>query len=101
MKNLKGLDYNTTINSVSFDDLDKKYGADHFQDALADFIAHINYPGASGPALHKHAEDTRILFCAVPVFYRIKFTAHNHDKSEVVDAVHVQPERLNLRGQIK
>ena len=33
---------NPTINSVSFDDLDKMYGADHFQDALADFIAHCN-----------------------------------------------------------
>ena len=90
-----------TINSVSFDDLDKMYGADHFQDALANFIAHINYPGASGPALRKHAGNTRIPFRAVPVFYRIKFTAHNHAKSEVVDAVHVQPERLNSRGQIK
>jgi hypothetical protein len=80
---------NPTINSVSFDDLDKKYGADHFQDALADFIAHINYPGALGPALRKHVEDTQIPFCTVPIFYRIKFTAHNHDKSEVVDAVHV------------
>ena len=90
-----------TINSVSFDDLDKMYGADHFQDALANFIAHINYPGASGPALRKHAGNTRIPFRAVPVFYRLKFTAHNHAKSEVVDAVHVQPERLNSCGQIK
>ena len=92
---------NPTINSASFDDLDKKYSTDQFQDTLADFIAHMNYPGASGPTLRKHAENTPIPFCAVPVFYRIKFTAHNHYKSEVVDAVHVQPERLNSRGQIK
>ena len=64
-------------------------------------LQHINYPGASGPALRKHAGNTRIPFRAVPVFYRLKFTAHNHAKSEVVDAVHVQPKRLNSRGQIK
>ena len=62
---------------------------------------HINCPGASGLALCKHAGNTQIPFHAVPVFYRIKFTAHNHAKSEVVDAVYVQPEQLNLHGQIK
>lgn len=92
---------NPTIKSVSFDDLARKHGAYHFQDALADFIARINYPGASGSALRKKAEDTLIPFRAVPIFHRIKFTTrNNYDKSEVVDSVHVQPEQADLHGRI-
>lgn len=90
-----------TIKSVSFDDLDRKHGAHYFQDALADFIAHINYPGASGSALRKKAEDTLIPFRAVPTFHRIKFTArNNYDKLEVVDSVHVQLEHADCHGRI-
>jgi hypothetical protein len=92
---------NPTIKSVSFDDLARKHGAHYFQDALADFIARINYPGASGSALRKKAADTLILFHGVPIFHRIKFTArNNYDKSEVVDSVHVQPEQADSHGRI-
>jgi len=92
---------NPTIKFVSFDDLDRKHGALYFQDALADFIARINYPGASGAALRKKAEDTLIPFRGVPIFHRIKFTAHNnYGESEVVDSVHVQPEQADSHGRI-
>ena len=83
---------NPTFKSVSFDALDKEYGAADFQDALADFIACTNYPGASRAALRKEAEDTLLPFRAVPVFQKVKFTAQNRDKSEVVDSVHVKPD---------
>ena len=90
-----------TIKSVSFDDLSRKYGAHRFQDALANFVVHKNYPGTLGLALQQQSDDTLIPFRAVPVFHRIKFTASNHySKSEVVDSVHVQPEQLDLHGRI-
>ena len=94
---------NPTITTVLFDDLDEMYGASSFQDALANYIARINYPGASGLALRKKAEDTLIPFRGVPVFHRIKFKAnnnHNKSDSEVVDSVHAQPEKPNSHGEI-
>ena len=82
---------NPTVKSVSFEALYTEYGAADFQDTLADFIARTNYPGASRAALRKEADDTLLPFQRVPVFHKIKFTAQNCDKSEVVDSVHVKP----------
>ena len=45
---------NPTVKVVSFDNLSVKYGAVDFQDCLADFIAQVNYPGASAAVLHQH-----------------------------------------------
>jgi hypothetical protein len=92
-----------TITTMPFDDLNEMYGACSFQDTLADYIARINYPGASGLALRKKAEDTLIPFHGVPIFHRIKFKAnnnHNKSNSEVVDSMHAQPEKPNLHGKI-
>jgi hypothetical protein len=92
-----------TIMTVPFNDLDKMYGTCSFQDALANYITCINYPGASGLALRKKAEDTLIPFYRVPIFHRIKFKAnnnHNKSDSEVVDSVHAQLEKPNLHGEI-
>ena len=90
-----------TIKAVSFDDLVGKYGAIDFQDTLADFIAHVNNPGASAATLGTRAEDTLIPFVAVPVFHKIRFMASgNGDKSDTVDAVHARPEQTNLQGRI-
>jgi hypothetical protein len=82
---------NPTIKSMSFKALYKEYGTANFQDTLADFIACTNYPGALRAALCKEADDTLLPFQRVPVFHKIKFTAQNCDKSEVVDLVHVKP----------
>ena len=76
------------------------YGALYFQDALSDFIAQLNYPGASTAALCKHAADMLIPFCAVPVFHHIKFTDSESSNTEVVDTVHVQPEQKDSHGRI-
>ena len=76
------------------------YGALYFQDALADFIAQLNYAGASTAALRTHAADTLIPFRAVPVFHHIKFTDSESGKAEIVDAVHIQPEQKDSRGRI-
>ena len=89
-----------TIKAVTFDDLAMKYGAVDFMDALADFIAAVNYPGVSAVTLRARAADTLIPFRAVPVFHRIRFVASgNNDGSDTVDAVHVRPERIDSHGR--
>jgi hypothetical protein len=41
-----------TVKAVSFEVLAESYGAVDFQDALADYIAQVNHPGASAATLH-------------------------------------------------
>jgi hypothetical protein len=90
-----------TCKAVSFEDLAEQYGAVEFQDALADYIAHINHPGASAATLRAKASDTLIPFRAIPVFHRIKFTStHNSDKSEILDSAVIRPEQNDTRGRI-
>jgi hypothetical protein len=81
---------------VLFDILARDYGALDFQDALADFIAQVNYPGASGTVLRHRAHNTLIPFAGVPVYHIMKFT----NGSEIVDAVHVRPEHKDSHGRI-
>ncbi len=86
---------------VLFDVLARDYGALDFQDALADFIAQVNCPGASGHALRRHAHNTHIPFIGVPVYHKIKFTKRNgFEESRIVDVVHVRPEQKDSRGRI-
>ena len=90
-----------TIKAVSFQDIDRKYHANNFQDDLADFIAEVNYPGASTAVLRARAEDTLIPFHAVPVFHRMRFVHRNDcDEEETVDAVYIRPEYVDMHGQI-
>jgi Plavaka transposase len=86
---------------VPFDVLAGDYGALDFQDALADFIAQTNYPGASGAALRHRAHDTHIPFLGVPVYHNIKFrTSSEFEASTIVDVVHVRPEQKDTHGRI-
>jgi hypothetical protein len=85
------------LKAVPFDDLAQKYGAIDFQDALADFIARINHPTASGVMLSNLASNTLIPFCSVHVHHRIKFK--NSDGSEIVDSIQVRPEQKDTRGR--
>jgi Plavaka transposase len=86
---------------VLFNDLARDYGAPDFQDALADFIAQVNYPGASGTALRHRAHNTHIPFSGVPVYHYIKFTKGAEiDEFKIVDVVHVRPEQKDLHGRI-
>jgi hypothetical protein len=75
-----------------------KYGALQFQDALADFVAYTNYPGASAVTIRNRAANTLIPFCAVPVFHKIKFTGTNN--SEIIDAIHTRPEQRDPDGRV-
>lgn len=86
---------------VSFDVLAADYGTFHFQDALGDFIAQVNNPGAAASTLHICSCDTLIPFSHVPVYHHFKFTnCGDSDKMEIVDAVHVWPKLTDSCGRI-
>ncbi|KAH9015641.1 hypothetical protein EDB84DRAFT_1590195 [Lactarius hengduanensis] len=89
-----------SIKAVSFDALAERYSAVDFQDALADYIAQVNHPGASAATLRARAADTLLPFHTIPVFHRIKFTAGNFDDSEIVDSVVVRPEQNDTHGRV-
>ncbi|KAH9027968.1 hypothetical protein EDB85DRAFT_2074700 [Lactarius pseudohatsudake] len=89
-----------SVKAVLFEALAERYGAVDFQDALADYIAQVNHPGASAATLRARAADTLLPFCTIPVFHRIKFTAGNSDNSEIVDSVVIRPEQNDTRGRI-
>jgi len=79
--------------AMLFVDIFWKYGAPLFQDALADFIAGVNNPG-----LRVCAANTLLPFCTVWVYYHIKFM--DAQGSEIIDAVHIQPEQKDSHGWI-
>jgi hypothetical protein len=89
---------NPTFKAVPIRDIIAKYGAVDFPDALADFIARINFPLASAQELLRQSEDTLIPFSRVPVYHNMKFTMGGN--GEVIDAVHARPEQTDLRGRI-
>jgi len=88
---------------VSFNALATDYGALHFQDALGDFIAQVNNPGAAASTLRNRSHNTLIPFSHVPVFHHFKFTksgSGDSDESQIVDAVHARPEQKDSHGRI-
>ena len=87
--------------TVTFDSLARDYGAIGFQDALADFLAQLNYPSASAAYLRQRAANTLIPFRSVPVYHNIKFTKIGHSgESEISDSVHVRPEVVDTRSHV-
>jgi hypothetical protein len=90
-----------TVRTVSFEALAERYGAVEFQDALADYIAQVNHPGASAATLRARAADTLLPFRSVSVFHRIKFTSTGRsDDSDIVDGTIVRPEQKDACGRI-
>jgi hypothetical protein len=90
-----------TQKSVTFDVLARNYGAVDFQDALGDYLAFSNHPGASTSSLRQRAADTLIPFRSVPVFHKIKFTQHRRSgQSEISDSAHAHPEVVGARSRV-
>jgi hypothetical protein len=89
-----------TVKAVSFEVLAESYGAVDFQDALADYMAQVNHPGASAATLHAQAADTLLPFRTISVFHRIKFTSTgNSDDSNIMDSAVIRPEQKDTRGR--
>ena len=87
--------------SATFDVLARNYGAVDFQDALADFLSHLNNPGLSAHTVRQRAEDLLIPFRSVPVFHNIKFTKRGDSgEFEISDSAHARPEVVDKRTQI-
>jgi hypothetical protein len=87
-----------SVKAVSFDDIHELYGAIQFQDALAEFIACVNYPGISRHALNARASNTLIPFRSVAVFHKVKFISNDAESTEIIDAIHVRPEQKDTHG---
>lgn len=88
-----------TRGRVYFEELAQDYGAAYFQDAIGDFIAKINNPGASMGTLNNQARNTLIPFRSVSVFHKIKFSRSDTSESDIVDVVHVRPEQMDAQGR--
>src|SRR5882762_3792238 len=88
-----------SVNSVRFDDVVKAYGATNILDTLADFIAEINYSGASTGVLQARSRNTVIPFSSIHVFHKIKFTS-SPASSDIVDTIHVRAEQKDTNGRI-
>lgn len=92
---------NPSVKAVSFLDIAHRYGADLFQDALANFIARFNNPGAGGSMLHGLSANTLLPFRTVHAYHNIKFiNSGDLMGSEIVDAIHARPEQRDSRGRI-
>ena len=96
-RNLK-MAQHPSVKAVSFADLSMKYGAMDFQDALADYIVSVNYPGLSTAMLRAHSGDTSIPFQTVPVFHKVKFTAAG--TSDIIDSVLVRLKQTDGHGRV-
>jgi hypothetical protein len=73
-----------------------------FGDALGDYIASVNNPGASVTTIHAQGADTLLPFQAIPVYHKIKFTAIGSSRSEepeIVDTIHARPEQVDSHGR--
>jgi hypothetical protein len=92
---------NPSNRRVYFEKLAQDYGAVYFQDAIGDFIAKVNNPGASTGTLNNQARNTLIPFRSVSVFHKVKFSrvGSNTSESDIVDVVHVRPEQTDSQGR--
>ncbi|KAG1879758.1 hypothetical protein F4604DRAFT_1879992 [Suillus subluteus] len=87
--------------AVSIQKLVDDYGATHFREALACYIARHNSPNDSQPlrghALDDLASDVHFPFRTLPVFHKIKWlssdTRGHGEASVTVDSVHARPQR--------
>ena len=90
---------NPTKRKVDFGALAQDYGATYFQDAISDFIARFNHPGASTGTLNNEATNMLIPFRWVSVYHKVKFACSDTGKSDIVDAVYVRPKQTDPRGR--
>ena len=77
------------------------YGVADFADTLGDFIAGVLNNTVSRNATQYRGENVYLSFSRVPVYYYMKFTvSSNPNESSIINAVHAQPEQMDLHGQI-
>ncbi|KAF5386197.1 hypothetical protein D9615_002285 [Tricholomella constricta] len=89
---------------VPLDRLVSDYGAMFFKPALARYIVRMNDPSlTSAPQIERRAQDLNLPFNTVSVYHGIKFwnsdAQGREATSDLLDSVHVRPERLNNRNK--
>jgi hypothetical protein len=89
---------NLSVKAETICDIIVRYGAVDFTDTLGDFIAGVLNDILSGWATWYCSGDIFLPFSQVPVYHSMKFTSDNHKESEIVDAIHSQPEQQDSRG---
>lgn len=89
-----------TVRGVHLQTLANQYGAIHFRESLARFIALSNDPGLTRAQLEQALWGVRLPFQKLPVWHRVRFLRTDPVTQclYTADSIHCQPERLNARG---
>ncbi|KAG2365216.1 hypothetical protein BDR07DRAFT_1470512 [Suillus spraguei] len=89
-----------TVKAVTMDRVVNEYGATHFDESLAHYVAKVTLPAnttVTARQLEDQAADIHIPFRTLPVFHKVKWLSADvcgHDDSPVtVDSVHAHPGR--------
>jgi hypothetical protein len=89
-----------TVKAVTTDKVVNEYGATHFNESLARYVAKVTLPAnttVTARQLEDRAADIHIPFRTLPVFHKVKWLSadvRGHDDSPVtVDSVHARPGR--------
>ncbi|KAG1761075.1 hypothetical protein EDD22DRAFT_986934 [Suillus occidentalis] len=89
-----------TVKAVTIDKLANEYGATHFNESLARYVAKVTLPPnttITARQLEDRAADIHIPFRTLPVFHKVKWLSadvRGHGDSPVtVDSVHARPGR--------
>ncbi|KAG2352799.1 hypothetical protein BDR07DRAFT_1475000 [Suillus spraguei] len=89
-----------TVKAVTTDRVVNEYGATHFNESLARYVAKVTLPAnttVTARQLEDRAADIHIPFRTLPVFHKVKWLSadvRGHDDSPVtVDSVHARPGR--------
>jgi hypothetical protein len=89
-----------TARMVPLDTLVTKYGATHFDTALARFVALTNDPNLTRAQLERKVWGIHFPFTKLPVWHRIKFLRIDPStlKVSTADSVHCRPGRSDSHG---
>ncbi|KAG1836595.1 hypothetical protein C8R48DRAFT_623187 [Suillus tomentosus] len=89
-----------TIKAVTLDKVTNEYGATHFNECLAHYVAKATLPvntAVTARQLEDRAADIHIPFQRLPVFHKVKWLLDNvrgdGDPPVTVDSVHARPGR--------
>ena len=91
------------IASLAFDKVACDYGATHFRDALAVFLARYENPTSSHQALQSTASRFGFSFNRVSVFHKIKLRIQDPqgcaETEDVLDVAHARRATITRRGR--
>ena len=89
-----------TVRAVPLLTISTQYGATHFREAFARFVALSNQPNLTRAQLERAIWGVRLPFNKLAVWHRVKYLRKDPVSKirSTADSIHCQPERLNPRG---